>query len=355
MPLSYLSNWAPFRIDALGLVTLIGAEEVNRSVGRLVQSRYAKYLPLLGAHLIADNQFTTMTSGFHLYNVSDAIRTPGLSAWLTRWLKSQNLKMSTTVFEWSVAPGKSQESKSGCGKAWDALLAALIGFLTIGGSLVLVVAMGDWWGLANTISMIVSVVVRCCLVQENVDALDKAVLDACYERSGIQGGSEKVKLLISLADGRMVTMYAPRGLVLEGFTKRLTILQPRLYSYTRALGWFVFGVHVLSLGQATFLNQIYAIALLVLSTWATAKGIGSNEYYITEHISAKRVENYPFCPDKRKWAYIRLGCNGVEEESLADWGLLPRKANTKWWRDFKESEEQWKFQKYRKSYDTAKV
>ncbi|KAI1099465.1 hypothetical protein F4804DRAFT_321864 [Jackrogersella minutella] len=355
MPLAYLSNWAPFRIDALGLVTLIGAEEVNRSVGRLVQSRYAKYLPLLGAHLIADNEFTAMTSGFHLYNVSDAIMTPGLSAWVTRWLNSQDLNTSTTSFEWSVAPGKPQETKSGCGKAWDALLAALVGFLTIGGSFVLTVAMGDWWGLANTISMAVSVLVRCCLVQENVNALDKAVFDACYERSGIQGGSEKVKLLISLADSRMVTMYAPRGLVLEGFTKRLTILRPRLYSYTRALGWFVFGVHVLSLGQAEFLNQIYAIVLLVLSTWATAKGIGSDEYNITEHISAKRVEDFPLHPDRRKWAYIRLECNEVEEESLADWGLLPRKANTMWWEDFNECKEQWEFQECRKSYDTAKT
>jgi hypothetical protein len=40
MPLEYLSKWAPFRIDALGLVTLIGADDVNRVVGRLVQSRY---------------------------------------------------------------------------------------------------------------------------------------------------------------------------------------------------------------------------------------------------------------------------------------------------------------------------
>ncbi|KAI1441572.1 hypothetical protein F5Y02DRAFT_399168 [Annulohypoxylon stygium] len=355
MPLAYLSNWEPFRIDALGLVTLIGAEEVNRSVGRLVQSRYTKYMPLLGAHLIADNQFTAMTSGFQLYNVSDAITTPGLSAWLTRWLSSQDLKMSTTVFEWSVAPGKSRETKSGCGKAWDTLVAALIGFLTLGGSFALAVAMGDWWGLANTISMAVSVIVRCCLVQENVNGLDKAVLDACYEKGGIQGSSEKVKLLISLDDGRMVTMYAPRGLVLEGFTKRLTILQPRLYSYTRAFGWLVFGVHVISLGQAKLLNQIYAVVLLVLGTWATATGVGSNEYCITEHISAKRVENFPTRPDRRMWAYIRLDCDGVEEESLADWGLLPRKSNTKWWGNFKESKELWKSQEYKKSYDTAKV
>lgn len=235
------------------------------------------------------------------------------------------------------------------------MLAALIGFLVIGGSLVLAISMGDWWGLANAVSMAVSVVVRCCLVQENVNALDRAVLNACYGRSGIQGDSETVKLLTALADGRMVTMYAPRGLVLEGFTKRLTILRPRLYTYTKALGWIVFGIHVISLGQAELLNQIYAVSVLSLSTWVTALGLGSSEYCITDHISTKRVENYPFHSDKRMWAYIRLECNDEEEESLADWGLLPRQVNTKWWGAFKESKEQWKHRGYRKAYDSAKV
>ncbi|KAK9773325.1 hypothetical protein SCAR479_10054 [Seiridium cardinale] len=355
MPLSYLSDWAPFRIDALGLVTLIGADEVNKSVGRLVQSRYTKYLPLLGAYLVADNQFTTMTSGYHLYNVSDAIITTSLSAWLTRWLSSQDIKMSTTVYEWSVNPEKPKKNRLYHRKTLETLLAAVIGFLTIGGSFVLAISMGDWWALANAISMAASVLVRCCLVQENSNTLDKAVTDACYGRNGIPGDSEKVKLLISLADGRMVTMYAPRGLVLEGFTKRLKIIQPRRYSYTRAFGWFVFGVHVLSLGQAELLNQIYAVALLVLSTWATAKGLGYNECEITGRISTKRVENFPSHPDRRMWAYIRLECNKVEEESLADWGLLPRKANTKWWGAFNDAKEQWKGEGYSKVYDTIKV
>jgi hypothetical protein len=97
MPLSYLNSWAPFRIDALGLVTLIGAEGVNKSVGRLLQSRYTKFLPLLGAYLIAGDQFTAMASGFNLYNVSNTITTTSLSAWLTRWMNSQDLKRSTTI------------------------------------------------------------------------------------------------------------------------------------------------------------------------------------------------------------------------------------------------------------------
>jgi hypothetical protein len=347
MSLSYLSNWAPFRIDALGLVTLIGADEVNKSIGRLVQSRYTKFLPLLGAYIMANDQFTTMASGFHLYNVTDAIITTSLSAWLTRWLNSQDLRMSTAVYECSVAPEKTQMSKLSGTKTWWNLLAAIIGSVAIGGSLVIAILMRDWWALANALSMAMSVIVRYRLVQENVNALDRAVLDACYGRSDIDnshGDLEKVKLLITLADGRMVTMYAPRGLVLEGFTKRLRILRPRFYAYTKAFGWFVFGIHVLTLGQAEFVNQIYAVSLLVLSTWATAKGLGCNESIITDHISAEPVADDHPTADKRMWAYIKLNCSQVEEESLAYWGLLPRKANEKWWEIFKDSEKKWKEQ-----------
>ena len=72
MPLHGLIKWSPFRLDALGLVTLIGADEVNQAVGRLVYSRYTTFLPLLGQYLISGNQFTTAVPGFTLYNLTDA-------------------------------------------------------------------------------------------------------------------------------------------------------------------------------------------------------------------------------------------------------------------------------------------
>lgn len=55
MPLRSLMYWSPFRLDALGLVTLIGAEEVNQAIGRLVDSKYTTFLPLLGQYLISGN------------------------------------------------------------------------------------------------------------------------------------------------------------------------------------------------------------------------------------------------------------------------------------------------------------
>ena len=56
-----LNSWADstgLRIDALGLVTLLGAEKMDRSIGRLVTSRYFDYLPLLGAYTVAGNRIT---------------------------------------------------------------------------------------------------------------------------------------------------------------------------------------------------------------------------------------------------------------------------------------------------------
>ena len=57
-PLRGLEKWQPFRIDALGLVTLLGSEEVNRSIGTLQRRRFTEWLPLLAAFVIAGDRFT---------------------------------------------------------------------------------------------------------------------------------------------------------------------------------------------------------------------------------------------------------------------------------------------------------
>jgi hypothetical protein len=40
-----LHTWSPFKIDALGLVTLIGTDEINRAVGRLSVNEVTEFLP----------------------------------------------------------------------------------------------------------------------------------------------------------------------------------------------------------------------------------------------------------------------------------------------------------------------
>jgi hypothetical protein len=74
LPLQDVKHWSQestFHIDALGLVTLLGSEEVNLSVGHLQRRRYTEYLPLLAAFVIAGNRFTSEQTGFVIYNLND--------------------------------------------------------------------------------------------------------------------------------------------------------------------------------------------------------------------------------------------------------------------------------------------
>jgi hypothetical protein len=86
-----LETWAPFKIDVLGIVTLLGADSLRRAVARLVFSPSAEYLPLLAAHIIADNSIADAVPGFVLYSITDGTKATDLSAWWTRWLLSQRL------------------------------------------------------------------------------------------------------------------------------------------------------------------------------------------------------------------------------------------------------------------------
>ncbi|KAA8567076.1 hypothetical protein EYC84_010149 [Monilinia fructicola] len=301
MPLLDLSTWSPFRIDALGLVTLIGAEEVSKSIGRLVTSRYTKFLPVLGAYLIAGNQFTTSFPGYTIYNVSDSITTTCVSGWLTRWLNAQDLNsMSLSVFEWTCF----QKRRN---RPWQNVSAGIIGIITMGGLLVIAILSSDGFGIANATAMAISVLVRWYLVRENMEGLDRAVLKVCRGPS-TDYFDERVKLLITLANGKLVTFYAPRAL-----------------------------------GQSYLVSQIYTVVLLVLSTWATIHGLGCDEEEVANHLTATatKIDTSSSPPDRRLCAYVALEPTDSEEESLAEWGLLPRKANTKWWLEYSEAKAKW--------------
>jgi hypothetical protein len=103
MPWRDVKQWRPFSIDALGLVTLLGAEEVNKALGTLERRRYTEYLPFLAAYIIAGDRFVDEQAGHSLYNVTDGITTTELKGWFTRWLSSQRVSNATTVFRWRVS------------------------------------------------------------------------------------------------------------------------------------------------------------------------------------------------------------------------------------------------------------
>ncbi|EXJ87985.1 hypothetical protein A1O1_04912 [Capronia coronata CBS 617.96] len=166
-PWHVLHNWSPFKIDALGLVTLLGSEEVNSAVGRLVRSTYLEYLPLLGAFVIAGDRFTEKAAGFNLYNISQGIHTTDLSAWLTRWISSQHFEVTRSFVVWKVTPPRSRRH--------DISVAMTISFILVGFLVALAILSRDWYGFANATAMIVSILVRAYVIGQHRIAIDAMV------------------------------------------------------------------------------------------------------------------------------------------------------------------------------------
>lgn len=155
-----LHAWSPFKIDALGLLTILGADEINQAVGRLTESPIIDWQPQLAAHVIASNQFAKPLSGFNLYNISDGILATDLAGWFARWLLQQDLAWNTSIIYMS----KAQPSRP---LRWI-VSGYVLGICTSVATIVTAGLLRDWWGLTNAISMAVSVMVRQFLVNTTV-------------------------------------------------------------------------------------------------------------------------------------------------------------------------------------------
>jgi len=306
-----LSAWADrtkLHIDALGLVTLLGADEINVSVGRLIQSRYVDFLPLLGAFVIASNRFTQKTPGFNLYNISSGFQTTELAGWLSRWLKSQEFHQVHSKVSWKVE--KRPTRKAGF---WVGFV--LIGFPLNGMLIALTVLSGDWWGFANASAMSLSVLVRYVLVSQNRAGIDKAIEEANktaeeafkndedeYKRrldeyneatdrfnaARSQGEPDQevqtvnstkpvapeppksrkrmAKMIVVMDDSKVITMRAPENLIASIFAGNPKPPNPLYYTIFRWIGWAAFAVHIVSIGMAALLTQICTVVLLAVST-----------------------------------------------------------------------------------------
>jgi hypothetical protein len=170
LPLCRLKAWSPFRIDALGLLTLLGAEEVDAAIVSLVSSRYTEYLPLLAAFVIANNSFTETKSGFTLYNLTAGITTTDMAGWFQRWCTAQQFAKAGGNVHWTVA----HEARFSCRQWCNRLTALIIGVMFNAFMVAFTVLQSDWWGLGNASSMVFSVIVRAYLTEQNRQALDAA-------------------------------------------------------------------------------------------------------------------------------------------------------------------------------------
>lgn len=77
--LASTKTWSPFKIDALGLITLLGAGAMRKSLGQLVFTPW-EYFALLAGYIFADNSVADPVPDFVLYNVTEGIMASDLSA-----------------------------------------------------------------------------------------------------------------------------------------------------------------------------------------------------------------------------------------------------------------------------------
>jgi len=374
-PLKKWGKFAPFRIDALGLVTLLGAPEVNNYVGKLVRSKYLEYLPLLGAYVIANDEFTDKQPGFQLYNINKCVYTPDVAGWFTRWLMAQDIRTAASCVDWNV---ESIEN----GFMLEIFISSLIGMIFNGGFIALTILMGDWWGFSNAMSMVISIMVRTYLVDCNRRWIDRAVENAIKREDPLAlhpiknkskqwtidqnsiDGLKWDRLIIVLSDARAVIVRMPACLVVDCFvfnpkppnatneTKRAKSMPPRqkpqdkkpvsdplqirMYRVFRGVGWLAFGAHVITIGMSTLVSQIVTVVIIVLPTILMVMGFGSDDLRVGSRLQAN-IFDFPHVSEaaqRRLDMYSFLNLSKDQEDSLRRWGLAPHETNTTWWDEY---------------------
>ncbi|KIX08977.1 uncharacterized protein Z518_00055 [Rhinocladiella mackenziei CBS 650.93] len=322
MLLSTLKSWSPFRIDALGLVTILGFHEINLSVGRFLHSWITECLPFLGAFTVASNQILEPIPGFVLYNISDGIMATDLSSWFTRWLTLYPLTYTSTVLEFKTDANPLPHPR------W--LASPSLGICVCSPLIVLACLMGDWWGLANALSMTASVIVRKVILLQNRAAIDRAVL---LSTSPSLPQDEVVKAFLTTPSGKAVTIYAPRRIVINVLLTNTTPLNPALYSATRMTGWASFAIHIVALGMTSLFNQLLSVAVLAVSTILAIRGVGDMPHLLGERlyidVSCRSANEF------RAAAYAALNLSEKEEQSMVLWNLFPHRSNTRWWERYR--------------------
>ncbi|KAL2062124.1 hypothetical protein VTL71DRAFT_6390 [Oculimacula yallundae] len=397
LPLHTVKDWAPFRLDALGLVTLLGAEEISTAIGALEHSLFTECLPLFGTYMVAGNKFTRPIPGFALYNITDGVYIPIVNGWFARWLVA-NLKGQITTLDWEPRLDK----RSIVAKE---ILAVMIGFITNGALITMAALQEDYYGLVNAIAMSVSVLVRLRMVHENRNHLNEFVdryLNlitksgrSADEEKKAEGWQTMVSIVITAPEDKKRGNDTPEKIILgydssssKSFLKsdtdpeivsvkvgaaihttigagnviaslsgstnstarkplrEVTVVRSNksvshslMYTVMRGVGWVFFVIHVICIGQSTLIDQILSVGLLVGSTLLTIYNFGNS------HIVGNRlIIKTGISLETHKDAYLYLQPTKGEERILRRYLRLPCKPkrdgeiisqwNSDWWKDW---------------------
>ena len=323
MILAFLASWAPFKIDALGLITILGTTELDMTVGSLVRNRLTDFLPLLAAFLIAGNNILSPIPGFAVYNITDGILATDVSGWLARWLLCQDFTWNSTELRLQLLLDIGRRNRF-----QRRLSEVALGVLGISTLLVFPILTADWFGLANSLSMTASVFVRWAVVSQNRNAIDRDTL------AGLESSSEVIKTFWTLPTGKAVAMYVPRGVLIGCFLTTPQPPSPLFYSAARMAGWVAFGCHIITLGMTSLFNQLVTVFVLIAATFLTSRRIGADNSHIASHLAINRFD-HPDPHDSRTSAYVRLNLSYTEERKLLAWNLVPHESNQEWWQKYR--------------------
>ena len=311
-----------FKIDALGLITILGSRELDIALGTLRQGVACEALPTFAPYLAPGGYLTEPIPGFHLYNITDGIVATDISAWFSRWLVIQELTWSSTTLYIS----KSIVRHSPQRRVFQSGCSTLVSGVSLVAMLALAIFYSDKWAVANAAAMHLLGFLRCFLLHELRASMHNG------RPSSPAHMDTPVKIFCTLPNGKAVSVHTTRSIVVDYLLTNPVAGNPRVYRLVQGLSWLCFVLHILALGMASLMHQILAVGVVSISTISLVRGVGVDD----TRIANLRLFKYEYLttPDTRSEAYARLRLSQEEEDGLVAWSLIPQKRNTTWWQKF---------------------
>jgi hypothetical protein len=273
-----------------------------------------------------------------------------LRGWFTRWLISENVNNATTVFEWKPRAGQ---------KPGTSYVATLVSCILVGPLLAGTILMGDWYGVGNAGAIILTIVTRLYLLQQQRLARDRLA------NSLMSSGCDEIKIIcVTRSDGKMVTLKVPESL-LRTFYLAQDVGNPISYKMARYLAWSALAAHLLILGMSTLVTEIYTVILLVSSTVAMCYNFNvdfdrQHQAGISSHVDGQQdgivriafndrwdvIRTDPTFArlksmttqssrDRRLIAWAQIQPSEWQEAQMQRWNLLPGTDNKRWWHEYR--------------------
>jgi hypothetical protein len=234
-PLGYIRNWSErsFKFDAISILSILGAGEVDQAVGTLTKRRYTECLPLLAGQFIASNSFTSGLPGLTLYVLDVGMKRMELNESLARILMFIQTTQASTILGWKPVEHRVKSIALGM-ESIPVILSTFI----VSPLIVCPILMKDWYGVCNACAIIVSILCRLHLVSQ---------LRASRERKMWNAQDEGVcRSIIMRPDTRMITCMAPQRILYRLF-ESAEVKRPYIYKMTRRLAWVALSVHLCTL------------------------------------------------------------------------------------------------------------